>query len=256
MKIISWNVNGLRAAHGKNALDAVWEMAPDLLCLQEIKAQPDQLPPELLEIKDYQAVFFPAQRKGYSGVCLYTRLSPLNVINGIGDPLFDQEGRVQTAEFRDFFLVNCYVPNAQPELARLDYRLSFNRNLQEYMLGLEQKKPVILCGDLNVAHQPIDLTHPKANEKNPGYSPAERRAFSELLAAGYADIFRRLYPERVAYTWWSFRMQARQKNIGWRIDYFVASEILLDRVRDLRIHDQVFGSDHCPVELETEHGLC
>lgn len=250
MKLISWNVNGLRAVLDKKALDAVWALSPDFLCLQETKAQPDQLPPTALNVEGYHSFFHSAEKKGYSGVALYSRSEPLSLIQGIGHELLDREGRTLTAEYPDFYLVNCYVPNAQPELARLELRMAFNDALKNFILQLERKKPVILCGDLNVAHQPIDLKHPKANERNPGYSIEERTKFSELLEAGYLDVFRKRYPDRVAYTWWSYRLKAREKNVGWRIDYFVVSPRLEERVLDARIHDQIMGSDHCPVELE------
>ncbi len=252
MRLISWNVNGLRAVVAKDALKAVWALKPDILCLQETKAQPEQLPTEVLTVEGYTSLFHSAERKGYSGVAIYTRPEPRAIRHGIGHDLLDREGRTLTVEYDDFFLVNCYVPNAQPELARLDLRMAFNDALKAFLLDLEHTKPVILCGDLNVAHQPIDLTHPKANEKNPGYSIEERAKFTQLLEAGFVDIFRQRYPDRVAYTWWSFRMQARQKNVGWRIDYFVISPKLAARVLDVRIHEQIMGSDHCPVELELE----
>lgn len=252
MKIISWNVNGLRAVLNKNAMDAVWALQPDILCLQETKAQPEQLPPEAIHVAGYQSHFHSALKKGYSGVAIFTRQEPLSLRQGIGHDELDGEGRTLTAEFADFFLVDCYVPNAQPELARLGPRLQFNDALKVFLLQLQREKPVVLCGDLNVAHQPIDLRHPKANEQNPGYSIQERSKFGELLDAGFIDIFRHRYPDRVAYTWWSFRMQARQKNVGWRIDYFVVSRQLEPRVRDVRIHDGIMGSDHCPVELELD----
>ncbi len=250
MRIVSWNVNGLRAVLQKKALDNVWALDPDVLCLQETKAKPEQLPAEFPGIDGYRTHFHSAERKGYSGVALVTRREPLTLIRGIGHGELDSEGRTLTAEYDDFYLINCYVPNAQPELARIGPRMAFNDALKEFMLDLDHRKPVILCGDLNVAHQPIDLRHPKANEQNPGYSREERTKFSELLDAGFIDIFRHRYPDRVAYTWWSFRMQARQKNVGWRIDYFVISPKLTDRVLDVRIHDHMMGSDHCPVELE------
>lgn len=252
MKIVTWNVNGLRAVLQKKAMDEVWALEPTVLCLQETKAWPDQLPPGFPEIEGYRSLYHSAERKGYSGVALFTREEPLALIHGVGHEELDREGRTLTAEFADFYLINCYVPNAQPELARLGPRMAFNDALKAFMLGLEKEKPVILCGDLNVAHQPIDLKHPKANEQNPGYSREERAKFSELLDAGFVDIYRHRYPERVAYTWWSFRMQARQKNVGWRIDYFVISSKLTERVLDVRIHDQIMGSDHCPVELDLQ----
>jgi len=250
MKLISWNVNGIRAIMQKNALESVWALQPDILCLQEIKAQPEQLAVEMQNIGGYHSHFHSAERKGYSGVALYTKVKPLSIQYGIGHDELDREGRTLTAEYEEFYLVNCYVPNAQAELARLGLRMEFNDALKNFMINLESQKPIILCGDLNVAHQPIDLKHPKSNENNPGYSIEERSKFSELLDAGFIDIFRHCYPQRVAYTWWSYRMQARQKDVGWRIDYFVISPKLLARVQDVVIHDQVMGSDHCPVELE------
>jgi exodeoxyribonuclease-3 len=249
MKIVSWNVNGLRALYNKGFLNIVSQINPDILCLQEIKSTPEQLPADILALDGYEKYFFPAQRKGYSGVAVFTNVTPIGVVNGLGNEQYDMEGRTITVEFADFFLVNCYVPNAQPELARLPYREAFNDTLKEYMLTLAKKKGVILCGDLNVAHQPIDLKNPKANEHNPGYSIEERRKFDELLHAGMVDVFRHLYPDKVSYTWWSYRFKAREKNIGWRIDYFLSTPDLLKHIADTSHNTDIFGSDHCPITL-------
>ena len=249
MKIVSWNVNGLRAVHNKGFLDLLGEMNPDIICLQEIKALKEQLPQDLLDFPGYEKYFFSAKRKGYSGVAVFTKGKPVNVTKGIGEDQYDDEGRVITLEFKEFFLVNCYVPNAQHELARLPYRETFNDALKEFVLDLKKKKGVIICGDLNVAHKPIDLKNPKTNEKNPGYSIEERNKFDELLNAGFIDIFRSRYPEKVSYTWWSYRFKARDRNIGWRIDYFLTTEDMLDRIADTSHNNEIFGSDHCPVTL-------
>ncbi len=250
MKIVSWNVNGLRAVYKKGFIDILKNSEADIFCLQEIKALTEQLPPELLDIPGYTSFFFPAVRKGYSGVAVYSREKPLSTVKGIGVEEFDIEGRAVTLEYEKFYLINTYVPNAQHELKRIEYRNSFNDSLKNYMLELQKTKPVILCGDLNVAHQPIDLKNPKANEKNPGYSPEERQKFTELLNAGFVDIFRKLYPDKIEYSWWSYRFKAREKNIGWRIDYFVISESLVNQVVDNIINADIMGSDHCPVTLE------
>ena len=249
MQLITWNVNGLRSVWQKKALDPLWSRNPDLICLQETKAEPGQLSPELLNPQGYEGYFLSALRKGYSGVAVYARQKPLRVIQGLGVEAFDDEGRVLTLEYPDWFLVNCYVPNAQAELVRLPFRMAFDDALRGNLQRLGAVKPVVLCGDLNVAHQPMDLKNPKSNEGNPGYSPQERAKFTELLDAGFVDVFRNRYPERVAYTWWSYRQRAREKNVGWRIDYFVTSPELLDRVAEVEILDGITGSDHCPVAL-------
>lgn len=246
MKLISWNVNGLRAVRQKG-FDAFLESEdPDFFCVQETKMQPEQAD---FSFDGYRAFWCSAEKKGYSGTLTLARREPLAVRYGI-DGEWQDEGRLITLECEDFFLVNSYSPNAQNELRRIDYRLAFEKDLRAYLKGLSQKKGVILCGDLNVAHQPIDLKHPEANTKNPGFSPEERGAFSALLSEGFTDSFRYLYPEaRDAYSWWSYRMRARERNVGWRIDYFVVSDSLRDRIADSVIRADIFGSDHCPVTL-------
>jgi exodeoxyribonuclease-3 len=252
IKIMSWNVNGIRAAHRKGLLEILARLDADLICLQETKAQVEQLPEDLREIRGYSSYFYSAERKGYSGVATFSRPKPRLVREGIGVGDFDREGRVLTHEFDDYFLVNCYVPNAQPELARIDFRKEFNDKLKGHLVSLDKEKPVILCGDLNVAHRPIDLKNPKANERNPGYSIEEREKFDELLQAGFVDTFRHLYPEKVSYTWWSYRFNARQKDIGWRIDYFLISRQKVSAVTEVIHHQDIFGSDHCPISLRVD----
>lgn len=249
-KMVSWNVNGLRAAHKKGFLKTLKKLDCDIFCIQETKANPGQLPEDLVDPGEYRGLFYSAERKGYSGVAAYSRLPVLSESRGLNEPRFDTEGRVLTLEYPEFFLVNCYVPNAQPDLKRIEYREAFNDRLKEHLLELEEEKPVILCGDLNVAHNPIDLKNPSRNEQNPGYSIRERRKFTDLLDAGFVDIFRHCYPDKVSYTWWSYRFWAREKDIGWRIDYFILSPRLLAHVKDTGHHHHVFGSDHCPVFLE------
>ena len=249
-KFVSWNVNGLRAALKKGFLDAFHELDADIFALQEIKALPDQLPENVINIEGYTSYWYPAQKKGYSGTAVYARQEPLQVIYGMDNHAFDNEGRVLTLEFDDFFLVNIYFPNAQPGLKRLDFKMDFNRAVLEFMDQLAKKKSVVLCGDLNVAHKPIDLANPRSNEKNPGYSPEERSWMDEVVGAGYVDTFRRFNQEPDQYTWWSYRFSARSKNIGWRIDYFVVDPGSKDRIVGAAIHDDILGSDHCPVSLE------
>ncbi|MBM6870155.1 exodeoxyribonuclease III [Pseudoflavonifractor phocaeensis] len=247
MKLISWNVNGLRAAIGKGFLDFFQAADADVVCLQETKLQPHQIE---LDLPGYQIFWNSAVKKGYSGTALFTRVPPLDVTYGIGIPEHDTEGRVITAEFDGFYLVNCYTPNAQQGLARIDYRMAWEDAFRAYLQGLDGKKPVILCGDLNVAHEEIDLKNPKANRGNAGFSDQERGKMTELLSAGFADTFRRLYPDVTGvYSWWSYRFRARDNNAGWRIDYFIVSERLMPRVADSQILTQVMGSDHCPVLL-------
>jgi len=246
MKFISWNVNGLRACEQKGFSDIFRELNADFFCLQETKMQPVQLD---LQFDGYESYWNSADKKGYSGTAIFTRHQPLNVTYGMGIDEHDHEGRVITLEMPDFFLVCCYTPNSQDGLRRLDYRMSWENDFRAYLKRLDEQKPVILCGDLNVAHQEIDLKNPKTNHQNPGFSDEEREKFTELLAAGFTDTFRTLYPDREAYSWWSYRFQARQKNIGWRIDYFVVSNRLMPQVADSSIHASILGSDHCPVEL-------
>ena len=248
MKLISWNVNGLRAAMTKGFMDAFNELDADMFCLQETKLQPEQIE---MVLPGYEQYWNSAVKKGYSGTAIFTRVKPLSVVNGIGIEEHDQEGRVITAEYDNFYLVTCYTPNSQRELARLDYRMTWEDAFRAYLLELDKKKPVILCGDLNVAHNEIDLKNPKTNRKNAGFSDEEREKMTELLGAGFTDTFRLLYPDAVdAYSWWSYMGKARDRNVGWRIDYFVTSQRLDDAIVEAKIHSQILGSDHCPVELE------
>ena len=248
MKLISWNVNGLRACVQKGFLEYFKEADADIFCLQETKMQPGQLE---LELPGYHQYWNSAEKKGYSGTAVFTRKEPLQVTYGIGVEEHDHEGRVITAEYEEFFLITVYVPNSQRELTRLEYRMQWEEAFLKYLKKLEEKKPVIYCGDLNVAHQEIDLKNPKTNRRNAGFTDEERKCFGKVLENGFVDTFRYFYPDhRDAYSWWSYMGQARAKNVGWRIDYFVVSEILRDRLEDAKIHSEVLGSDHCPVELE------
>lgn len=249
MKLISWNVNGLRAVMGKGFPEFVAAERPDILCLQETKARPEQV--ELpLELGGYRAFWNSAEKPGYSGVAVFSREMPLNVSCGMDIPEHDREGRVLTLEYADFILVNVYTPNAQDELRRLDYRLEWDAAFRGHVAALAGRKPVVFCGDLNVAHQEIDIARPKENRRNPGFSDEERGSFGKLLDAGFADTFRRLHPETAqAYSWWSYRAGARQRNIGWRIDYFGVSERFMPRVAEASILPHVHGSDHCPVAI-------
>ena len=247
MKLISWNVNGLRAAVTKGFMESFNELDADIFCLQETKLQPDQIS---LELPGYEQYWNSAVKKGYSGTAVFTRIKPLSVTNGIGIEEHDQEGRVITAEYDNFYLVCCYTPNSQRELARLEYRMTWEDAFRNYLLELDEKKPVILCGDLNVAHQEIDLKNPKTNRKNAGFSDEERAKMTELLESGFTDTFRHLYPDAIEqYSWWSYMGKARERNTGWRIDYFITSKRLDDKIQEAKIHQQIFGSDHCPVEL-------
>lgn len=247
MKLISWNVNGLRACVGKGFLDFMKEADADVFCIQESKLQAGQIE---LPLEGYHQYWNYAEKKGYSGTALFTKTEPLSVANGIGVEEHDHEGRVITAEYEDFYVVTCYTPNSQDGLTRLDYRMSWEDAFLSYLKGLEQKKPVIFCGDLNVAHKEIDLKNPKSNRNNAGFTDQERDRFTKLLEAGFIDTFRYFYPDQEGiYSWWSYRFKAREKNAGWRIDYFCVSECLKDRLKSAAIHTEVFGSDHCPVEL-------
>ena len=247
MKIVTWNVNGLRACLNKGFLDFFHAVDADMVCLQETKLQPHQIQ---LDLPGYQLFWNSAEKKGYSGTALFTRVPPLAVTCGMGLEEHDHEGRLITAEFTDFYLVCCYTPNAQEGLARIDYRMRWEDDFRAYLTELDRAKPVILCGDLNVAHEEIDLKNPGPNRGNAGFSDQERGQMTNLLASGFADTFRALYPEKTgAYTWWSYRFNARRNNAGWRIDYFIVSNRLLPRVADQVILSQVEGSDHCPVEL-------
>ena len=248
MKLISWNVNGLRACVQKGFLEYFKEADADIFCLQETKMQPGQLE---LELPGYHQYWNSAEKKGYSGTAVFTRKEPLEVTYGIGVEEHDHEGRVITAEYEEFFVSTVYVPNSQRELTRLEYRMQWEEAFLKYLKKLEEKKPVIYCGDLNVAHQEIDLKNPKTNRRNAGFTDEERKCFGKVLENGFVDTFRYFYPDqRDAYSWWSYMGQARAKNVGWRIDYFVVSEILRDRLEDAKIHSEVLGSDHCPVELD------
>ncbi len=247
--IISWNVNGLRAVEGKGFFEWMDKSSPDVLCLQETKAQKEQLEPHFLERQGYRSYFVSAERKGYSGVALYTKEIPLSV-GPLGVAEFDTEGRVLVAEFPRLVVINCYFPNSQKEGARLDYKLAFNRAVKDYADKLvHQGRNVLICGDFNVAHKPIDLTHPKANEKNPGYLPEERAWMDEFTQKGYVDSFRHFHKEPEQYSWWSYRMNARERNVGWRLDYHCVNQDFIDQVEDSRILQGVMGSDHCPVEI-------
>ena len=250
MKLVTWNVNGLRACLNKGFLDFFHSVDADVVCLQETKLQPHQIE---LELPGYELYWNSAEKKGYSGTAVFTRIKPLSVTCGIGIPEHDTEGRVITVEYEDFFLVCCYTPNAQNELARIDYRMKWEDDFRAYLMALDEKKPVVLCGDLNVAQEEIDLKNPKTNRGNAGFSDQERGKMTTLLQSGFADSFRALYPDKTgAYTWWSYRFNARKNNAGWRIDYFIVSERLLPRVKDQIIHADVTGSDHCPVELDLD----
>ncbi len=249
-RFVSWNVNGLRAALKKGFLDTLHELDADIFALQEIKAMPDQLPDEVKHIPGYHAYFYPARKKGYSGTAVFSRTEPQQVVYGLGKEEFDSEGRVLTLEFADFYFINIYFPNAQHGLKRLDFKQDFNNEVLQYMDRLATTKSVVLCGDLNVAHKEIDLANPKANVKNPGFSPEERAWMDEVVHAGYVDTFRLFNQEPEQYSWWSYRFNARAKNIGWRIDYFVVDPASRDRVHGAAIHDDILGSDHCPVSIE------
>ncbi|NOQ45267.1 MAG: exodeoxyribonuclease III [Desulfobulbaceae bacterium] len=249
-KFISWNVNGLRAALKKGFLDVLYDFDADIFALQEIKALPDQLPDSVKNIPGYQVFWYPAQKKGYSGTAVYAKREPVDVVYGLGREDLDREGRVLTLEFEDFYFLNIYFPNAQPGLKRLDFKQKFNSAVLAYMDCLSEKKAVVLCGDLNVAHREIDLANPQSNMKNPGFSPEERAWMDEVVGAGYVDTFRQFNQEPGQYTWWSYRFSARAKNIGWRIDYFIVDPAGRDRVVSAAIHDDVPGSDHCPVSIE------
>ena len=253
MKLISWNVNGLRACLNKGFLDFFQREAPDVLCLQETKLQPHQIE---LDLPGYHQYWNSAEKKGYSGTAVFTKTEPLAITYGIGIPEHDTEGRVITAEYEDFYLVCCYTPNAQRGLTRLDYRMVWEDAFRAYLKELDGKKPVILCGDLNVAHQEIDLKNFKTNRGNAGFTDEERGKMTELLDAGFVDSFRYLYPDVTgAYSWWSYMYHARENNAGWRIDYFICSQRLKDRIADSKILADVMGSDHCPVELDLEGEL-
>ncbi len=247
MKFISWNVNGLRACVKKDFEASFHHLDADFFCLQETKMQAGQLD---LQFEGYQSYWNYADKKGYSGTAIYTKHKPLNVTYGLGIDEHDHEGRVITMEMEGFFLITVYVPNSQDELRRLDYRMQWEDDFRAYVKQLDVIKPVIICGDLNVAHEEIDLKNPKTNRRNAGFTDEEREKMTILLDNGFVDTFRHLYPEQVTYSWWSYRFRAREKNAGWRIDYFLISERLKERLVDAKIHTEILGSDHCPVELE------
>lgn len=247
MKLISWNVNGLRACVGKGFADAFKALDADMFCLQETKLQEGQID---LAFEGYESYWDYAEKKGYSGTAVFTRVKPLSARFGIGLDQHDKEGRVVTLEFEKFFLVDVYTPNSQDGLRRLDYRMEWEDSFRDYLLSLDKQKPVLVCGDMNVAHEEIDLKNPKTNRRNAGFTDEERGKMTQLLGAGFIDTFRHFYPDlEGAYSWWSYRFHAREKNVGWRIDYFLASARLAPKLQGAAIHTEIFGSDHCPVEL-------
>ena len=247
MKLISWNVNGLRACVGKDFEQQFKDFNADFFCLQETKMQAGQLD---LSFPGYESYWNYADKKGYSGTAIFTKHKPLSVTYGIDIDEHDHEGRVITLEMDDFYLVTVYTPNSQDELRRLEYRMKWEEDFQSYLHKLDEIKPVIVCGDMNVAHQEIDLKNPKTNRRNAGFTDEEREKMTQLLNNGFIDTFRTLYPEQVTYSWWSYRFRAREKNTGWRIDYFLISERLRDRLVDAKIHTETMGSDHCPIEID------
>ena len=253
MKLISWNVNGLRAIYKKGFIDVFKNMDADIFCIQETKMQEGQIE---LDLDGYYEYYNYAERKGYSGTAIFTKKEPLNVSYGIGIEEHDKEGRVITLEFEKFYMVNCYTPNSGRELARLDYRMIWEEAFREYLKQLDSKKPVILCGDLNVAHTEIDLKNPKSNRKNAGFTDEEREKIDRLLKSGFTDTFRSIYPDKEGcYTWWSYMFNARANNAGWRIDYFLVSDRISKSIKDAYIYSDIMGSDHCPVGLELENDL-
>ena len=248
MKLISWNVNGLRAVFNKGFEDFFNKINADIFCVQETKMQEGQLE---INFQNYYKYFNSAIKKGYSGTAIFTKIKPQEIKYGIGIEEHDKEGRVITLEFEKFFMVNVYTPNSKRELERLEYRQKWEDDFRKYIKKLDNVKPVILCGDLNVAHKEIDLKNPKSNRKNAGFTDEERSKMTELLSAGFVDTFRCLYPNKEGcYTWWSYMMKSREKNIGWRIDYFIVSKVLESRIIDAKIHSEIYGSDHCPIELD------
>lgn len=247
MKFISWNVNGIRACMTKGFMDFFKEVDADIFCLQETKLQAGQIE---MNLEGYHQYWNYAEKKGYSGTAIFTKKEPISVAYGLGIEEHDKEGRVITLEFDDFYFITVYTPNSQTELARLSYRMTWEDDFKKYLKKLEEKKPVIFCGDLNVAHKEIDLKNPKTNRKNAGFTDEERAKFTELVNDGFIDTFRYFYPEMEGiYSWWSYRFKAREKNAGWRIDYFMVSDSLKDRLESAKIHTEIYGSDHCPVEL-------
>ena len=254
MKLISWNVNGLRAVLKKGFEKFFNEVDADIFCIQETKMQEEQIDNDINNIlKQYNCYWNSALKKGYSGTAVFTKKQPINVFYGLGIEEHDQEGRVITLEFEKFYLVNCYTPNSQRELTRLEYRMKWENDFREYLKKFNTKKPVILCGDLNVAHNEIDLKNPTSNRHNAGFADEERGQMTNLLNAGFVDSFRYLYPDKAGvYSWWSYMFHARENNAGWRIDYFITSASIKEKIQDSKIHTEVFGSDHCPVELDIE----
>ena len=249
MKLISWNVNGIRACLNKGFSEFFKETKADIFCLQETKCQPEQIE---LEFDGYTSYWNSAEKKGYSGTAVFTKKKPINVTYGIGIEEHDKEGRIITLEFEKFFLITNYTPNAKRELGRLEYRMVWEDEIRKYLLELNKKKPVIMCGDLNVAHEEIDLKNPKTNKGNAGFTNEERGKMTELLNAGFTDSYRYLYPEKVEYSWWSYMGHAREKNVGWRIDYFIVSNDFKEKIKDAKIYTDILGSDHCPIGLEIE----
>ena len=254
MKLISWNVNGLRAVINKGFTDFFNSIDADVFCIQETKMQEEQIDNNIKEIfKEYNKYWNSAEKKGYSGTAVFSKVKPLNVTYGIGVAEHDKEGRIITLEFDKFYLVNCYTPNSKRELERLDYRMTWEDEIRKYLLQLNTSKPVIMCGDLNVAHEEIDLKNPKTNRRNAGFTEEERNKMTELLNSGFTDTFRYLYPDKTeCYSWWSYMFHAREKNAGWRIDYFIVSNSLRDKIQESNIYSDVMGSDHCPVGLDIE----
>lgn len=250
MKLISWNVNGIRACVNKGFKDFFKEINADIFCIQETKCQIDQIE---LEFEGYKSFWNSAEKKGYSGTAIYTKEKPISVKYGIGIEQHDKEGRVITLEFKNFFMVNIYTPNSKRGLERLEYRQVWEDEIRKYLLDLNKIKPVIMCGDLNVAHNEIDLKNPKTNRKNAGFTDEEREKMTQLLESGFTDSFRYLYPDKKeAYSWWSYMGRAREKNVGWRIDYFIVSKNIENKIKEAKIHSEIMGSDHCPVELEID----
>ncbi len=248
MKLITWNVNGLRAVYKKGFEDFFGKEQADIFCIQETKMQPNQLE---INLEGYIAYFNSAEKKGYSGTAVFTKKKPKAISYGIGIKEHDKEGRIITLEFEKFYLVNCYTPNSQRELTRLEYRMVWEEEIKQYLKNLNVLKPVIFCGDLNVAHKEIDLKNPKTNRGNAGFTDEEREKMTELLEDGFIDTYRYMYPDKEnAYTWWSYMGKAREKNIGWRIDYFIVSDRIKEKIQDVKIHNDIMGSDHCPVELD------
>ena len=247
MKFISWNVNGLRACVGKDFENQFKELDADFFCLQETKMQEGQLD---LQFEGYESYWNYAEKKGYSGTAIYTKHKPLNVSYGMGVEEHDHEGRIITLEYDQFYLVTCYTPNSQTELKRLDYRMTWEDDFRKFLKSLDAKKPVIICGDLNVAHEEIDIKNPKTNRRNAGFTDEEREKMTILLNDGFTDSFRYLHPDEVTYSWWSYRFKAREKNAGWRIDYFLVSKRIKEQITEAKIHTEIMGSDHCPVEVD------